>query len=86
MNRQRAKEKGASYAWDNRGSANCSVAAWVFRISCHIGIDSHCFGGCGDFADSAFRQRPIGRLEPRTTFIGLSCRVKKQNGVMFGMA
>ena len=63
MDGQTVTEKGADYAWGNCRSANCSLAAWVFRISCHVGPNSHCPGRRGDHVDPTFSKRQIRRVE-----------------------
>lgn len=82
-NRQRVTEKGASYAWGNRGSSDSSLVAWIFRISCHVRIDSYCSGGCSDHADSASGQGP--RVNRPLGVYRIELLSAKQSGVMSGI-
>ena len=51
------------HAWDNRRCLDCSLVAWIFRISCYERFGSHC-PGCGpDFTGTSFHQNQISGSE-----------------------
>src|ERR1700720_1600670 len=53
----RSITRRVKHAWDNRCSSNCSLVAWIFRISRNHRFHSHC-PSCGpDTTCAAFPER-----------------------------
>src|ERR1039457_7183123 len=53
----RSESKEIKHVWDNRRGSDCSLVAWVFRISCNHWFHSHCPSRGPDITCAAFRDR-----------------------------